>query len=137
MADRNHPLAGEKGLRSQDLHPFPSLALPEGLYPCSQSLLLAQGLWTTPVPCDRYAPKHWEDRTTDRLTLSYGNDFGRLLNPNPVRLDRDLGCLCQVALVAHGDLAGHGVLRDLATALRQRLTCLLAQQPSLEMVTTA
>jgi hypothetical protein len=98
---------------------------------------MAQGLWKNPVASHRYAPKCWEDRTADRLTLSYGNDFGRLLSPNPVRLDRDLGCLCQVALVARGDLAGHGVLRDLATMLQHRLNQLLAHQTSFEMVTTA
>ncbi len=137
MADRDHPLAGERGLLSEDLDRFPSLALPEGLYPRAQCLLVAQGLWKNPVPSDRYVPKHWEDRTADRLTLSYGNDFGRLLMPNPVRLDRDLGCRCQVALVAHGDLAGHGALRDLATMLRRRLNHLLAQQPALGLVTMA
>ena len=137
MADQNHPLAGEKGLLAQDLHSFPSLALPDGLYPRSQSLLLAQGLWKNPVLSPRYRRECWEDRTADRLTLCYGNDFVRALSPNPVRLDRDLGCLCQVALVAHGDLAGHGVLRDLATVLRQRLIHLLAQQPSLDLVTMA
>jgi hypothetical protein len=137
MADQNHPLVGEKGLLAQDLHSFPSLALPDGLYPRSQSLLLAQGLWTTPVHSDRYRRECWEDRTADRLTLCYGNDFARALSPNPVRLDRDLGCLCQLALVAHGDLAGHGVLRDLATVLRQRLIHLLAQQPCLDLVTMA
>jgi DNA-binding transcriptional LysR family regulator len=137
MADRNHPLVGEKGLLAQDLDSFPSLALPEGLYPRTQDLLLAQGLWQDPVPFLRYAQKSWEARTADRLTLSYGNDFARALRPNPVRLDRDLGCLCQVALVARGDLGGHGVLRDLATTLRHRLNQLLAAQPSLELVTMA
>jgi len=136
MADRNHPLVGEKGLQPQDLQPFPSLALPEGLYPRIQSSLQAQGLWKNPVPSPaRYERECWEDRTADRLTLCNGNDFGRALSPNPVRLDRDLGCLCQVALVAHGDLAGHGVLRDLATVLRQRLIRLLAREPTMDLVT--
>jgi hypothetical protein len=138
MADRNHPLVGEKGLQPQDLQPFPSLTLPEGLYPRIQSSLQAQGLWKNPVPSPaRYERECWEDRTADRLTLCYGNDFGRALSPNPVPLDRNLDCLCQVALVAHGDLAGHGALRDLATLLRQRLINLLAERPCLDMVTVA
>ena len=137
MADRIHPLAGERGLRLADLHRFPSLALPEELYPCTAVRLKGQGLWSAPMASDRYVPQCWEGCTADRMTLSYGNGFGRLLIPDPVPLDWDLGCLCRVALVAHGDLAGHGALRDLATLLRQRLINLLVERPSLDMVTVA
>jgi hypothetical protein len=133
MADRNHPLAGERGLRLEDLHRFPSLALPEELYPRTAARLRAQGLWSVPMVSDRYVEQGWRESTADRITISYGNGFGRLLIPDVVPLDWDLGCLCRVALVAHGDLAGHGALRDLATVLRQRLISLLAQRPCLEM----
>lgn len=144
MADQGHPLAGERGLRREDLTGFPSLALPEGLYPRTAARLMALGLWSAPSASDRYDPQVWAARTADRMTLSYGNDFGRLMIPHSVRLDWDLGWLCRVALVAHGDLEGHGALRELAFLLRRRLlglfegagACTLGP-PSLEMVAMA
>ncbi len=132
MADRSHPLVGETGLEPCDLHRFPILALPAGLYPFSESILRSQGLGGGIMPADRYSQEGWEGRTRDQVTLCYGNGFSQALSTGPVPLDWNPGCPCRVALVAHGDLNGHGLLLQLAEELRQRLALLTQDHPVLQ-----
>jgi DNA-binding transcriptional LysR family regulator len=134
MADRAHPLAQERGLAMVDLHRFPSLALPEGLFPRTEAHLRQQGLWNTPVAFTRYAPEFWEGRTADQLTLGFGNCLNHQLSPELVAIDWDLELVSGEALVVRRDVAHHGPILNCLQALQQRARRLQEQHPELELV---
>lgn len=134
MADPGHPLSGERRLRLADLHHFPSLALPEGMFPRSEAILRRQGLWNCPVAMQRYQASCWEGRTADRVTLSFGNALSHRLSPQLVPLDWDLGLSSGEVLVVRRDLAQHARIQDLVETLRRRAQLLGRQLELLQAV---
>jgi len=134
MGDPHHPLAGVQGLERCDLDRFPSLALLPGLYPRTESILRAQGLWNEPLRLRRYDPSSWERCSADQATLCYGSSFGQVLHPTQVRLPWELHCRCQLGVVVPRELAGHEAILDLLACLRQRLVQIQPEHPSLELV---
>lgn len=135
MADHAHPLAYERGLQRVDLHRFPSLALPDGLFPRTEAVLKEQGLWTTPVAMTRYAPEFWEGRTTDQVTLGFGNCLNHQLTPQLVPVDWNLGLNSGEAVVTRRDVAQHGPIQELVNELRRRARALQQRHPELQLVT--
>lgn len=114
----DHPLAGESGISQGDLERFPSLALPSGWFPRTETILRAQGLWRSPVDLPRYDPSSWEGRCSDQVTLAYGQSLTELLQPGTVRLDWQLGLLTGEALVVRRDLMDQPAIQELSGLLQ-------------------
>lgn len=134
MAAADHPLAGEHGLRPGDLERFPSLAVPDGMYPNFEAGMRQQGLWNTPVRMRRYCREDWEGHCTDRVTMSVGNCVSQRLSPQLVQLDWDLGLASGQALVVHRDLAETGPIMQLMELLRSRAATLQDVHPVFQTI---
>lgn len=129
VAHPHHPLVGRTNLQPQDLARFPSLSLGDHLYPRFAAAIRSLGLWTQPVPLQRYKRASWEGLTTDQLTLAYANALSLLLPPQLEPLKYQLPLEANVALVVSRDLAGLQPQRDLCQRLHTRAMELLAQAP--------
>lgn len=132
MAAGEHPLAGEQGLRRRDLESFPSLALPDGMYPVFERELRRRDLWSAPVRMRRYRAQDWEGRCADQVTMSVGNCVGRLFQPDLVPLDWDLELISGQALVVHRDVAEQGAIQLLLELLRRRVVRIRDRDPVLQ-----
>lgn len=117
VAAADHPLAGRDSLTASDLDPYPSLALPAGLFPKTEALLRSQGLWQSRVRMKRYRPELWLGRTEDQVTLTYATSLALQMMPGLVRLDYDLGLESAESLVVRRDLIDQPAIQ----ALLQRL----------------
>ena len=120
LASADHPLARARQLRQSDLERFPSLALPPGWFPHTESHLRRQGLWRQRVQFHRYDPDDWEGRSRDGVTLLYGNSLTEALMPCTVRLDWDLQLLSGDSLVVRRDIAEQPAIQQLAASLQLR-----------------
>lgn len=67
-----HPLAGERRLTLSDLSRFPSLILPEHLYPGLARVVHAKGFGQE-SQLKRYDVGSWDGLTEDAATISYGS----------------------------------------------------------------
>lgn len=80
----DHPLVGlGPSISIEDVHAYPSLALPDGAFPEIQRQLEALGLWNSPTRIRRYEVSRWEGRTADQLTVGYATAFTINLFPTP------------------------------------------------------
>ena len=134
VAAADHPLVGRSGLTDQDLDPFPSLALPSGLFPKTEAVLRSHGLWQNRVRMKRFRPELWQGRTEDQVTLTYASSLALQAMPGLVRLDYDLGLVSGEALVMRRDLQEQLPLQELKTCLVHRCEGLAGQFADLQMV---
>lgn len=121
VADAQHPLAGVPGLTAADLDPYPSLALPSGLFPMTEQRLRGLGLWTSVARMKRYKPEAWQGRTQDQVTLSYATSLALAVMPGLIPLDFDLGLVSGESLVTRRDVAEEPTIQQLLLTLRQRV----------------
>ena len=134
VAAEGHPLMGHSNLKAQDLDPFPSLALPVGLFPKTEAILRAQGLWQTRVRMKRFRPALWQGRSEDAVTLSYATSLGLTVMPNLKPLDYDLGLTSAESLVVRLDVLEQPAIQALLSILRHRCELLVEQFPDLRLV---
>jgi DNA-binding transcriptional LysR family regulator len=127
LASADHPLAAVRQLRQSDLERFPSLALPAGWFPHTESHLRGQGLWRHAVQFQRYDPDDWEGRSRDGVTLLYGTSLTETLYPCTTRLDWDLQLISGDALVVRRDLADQPAIQQLVAVLLMRSREIAAQ----------
>lgn len=81
IADPRHPLQHQTGLQLDDTSAFPTLALPDALFPEAARAFRSLGLWRTPVRMARYDCDRWEGLCEDAVTIGYG--FGLSLEVLP------------------------------------------------------
>ena len=137
VAAADHPLVGRSGLTDQDLDPFPSLALPSGLFPKTEAVLRSHGLWQNRVRMKRFRPELWQGRTEDQVTLTYASSLALQAMPGLVRLDYDLGLISGEALVVRRDLQHQPSLQELKAWLVHRCESLAGQFPDLQLAAEA
>ena len=137
VAAADHPLVGRSGLTDQDLDPFPSLALPSGLFPKTEAVLRSHGLWQNRVRMKRFRPELWQGRTEDQVTLTYASSLALQAMPGLVRLDYDLGLISGETLVVRRDLQHQPSLQELKAWLVHRCESLAGQFPDLQLAAEA
>lgn len=133
MADRQHPLAQEKGLKLHDVARFPKLTLPEGILPGTEIALKQRFLWDDPVSISRYRSEDWDGRTADRASLIYGFTFTELLKPELNAIDFPLNLEAGVVLVVHREVAEQGAIQQLVDLLRNQASRLRRNNPCLQI----
>lgn len=131
VADPQHPLCQERGLRREDLRRFPSVGLRGGWYPVSQEHLRSRGLWSRPLRVQRYTRGQWEGRCADGLTLGYASPLMLALNPSLQRLDHELGFDNGTALLVHQDCADSAPVAELVAELQRRSRELMRRHPQI------
>ena len=134
VAVAEHPLAGRTGLVADDLDPYPSLALPSGLFPKTEAVLRSQGLWQSRVRMKRYRPELWQGRTEDQVTLTYATCLALEVMPGLVQLDYDLGLTSGESLVVRRDLLQEPAIQDLLETLVKRCDLLAHRFEELSVV---
>ncbi|MFM7265661.1 MAG: LysR family transcriptional regulator [Cyanobium sp.] len=134
LAAPDHPLAQEHNPSHCDLSRFPSLALPGGWFPRTETILQRQGLWQDEVAMDRYDPTDWEGRCADGVTLTYGTSLSEPLQPVTSRLEWDLGLITGEALVVRRDLWERPAIQSLAEVLCRRARALARRFDDVEAV---
>ena len=125
-----HPLAREHGLKRVDLERFPSLVLPEDLYPGLTRIIQAKGFGRGSRP-DRYDQGSWDRQTADAVTITYGSCLSLDLNSSLTRLDWDLGLTGGEALIILSEWLDQPSIAMLLDDLRARQMLLQRRLPQL------
>lgn len=133
VAAEGHPLAGRCNLQPEDLDPFPSLALPVGMFPKTEAILRAQGLWQNRVRMKRFRPALWQGRSEDEVTLTYATSLGLTVMPQLQRLDYDLGLTSAESLVVRRDVLDQPAIQALLKVVRHRCERLIERFPDLKL----
>ena len=134
VAAADHPLTERCGLTAADLDPYPSLALPAGMFPKTEAHLRSHGLWQSRVRMKRYRPELWLGRTEDQVTLTYATSLALEMLPGLVRLDYDLGLQSAESLVVRRDLIDHASIQRLHQWLVHRCEWLTDRFADLNVV---
>lgn len=125
-----HPLARERGLSHGDLERFPSLILPEELYPELARRVHARGLGHS-RQLDRYDTGSWHGLTDDAVTISYGSCLTLDQDQELTRLHWDLDLKGGEALIVLREWAAEPAIAQLLEDLRQRQLTLQQRIPQL------
>ena len=123
MVAKDHPLL-RKGtsIRWDDLADFPSLGLPDGAYPKTQSTLEKLGLWKNPARMSRYKIELWEGKIEEDLTIGYGTCLSILASKtDAVKLPLTLPLNSGEALVMRHEYKNHPKIQELIHLIKQRL----------------
>lgn len=117
-----HPLAGEKGLSTNDLLHYPSLGLGHDCYPRFGRLLAQQGLWNDKITMDEYQFSGWEGRATTGLATVPVNSLSTDLSSSPSLsvIDWRTGLNDCIALIVRRDLGEEPEFQHLLEHLRSR-----------------
>ena len=126
----SHPLAHESKLSLDDVKRFPSLVLPEELYPGLAHAVHAKGLGHS-MQLARYDKGSWLGMTEDAVTISYGNCLTIDSDPSLVSIDWDLGLVGGEALIVLSEWAEQPAIALLLEDLRRRLFALQDRVPQL------
>jgi hypothetical protein len=126
VAHPRHPLIGRTHLQPHDLARFPSLAVPDHLYPRFAAAMRRHGLWSQPLPLQRYERASWEGLTADQATIGYATALSLLSQSELQPLSYDPEITLGVSLVVMRELAERPPLLDLQRHLAARLRELLA-----------
>ena len=130
IADSNHPLAHERGLRQADLDHFPSLILPEKLYPALARELHAKGFGHE-SQLTRYANDSCLGLSVDAMSIGYGSCLSIVSEPKLQRLDWDLGLVGGEVLIVLREWENEPALARLLEDLRTRQIALQQRFPQL------
>jgi hypothetical protein len=125
-----HPLARERGLLRSDLDRFPSLILPDNLYPGLARVVHDKGFGKASRP-QRYDLGSWDGMSEDAVTIVYGSCLSMDVNPNLNRLDWDLGLTGGEVLIVLADCVDQPALALLLEDLRGRQSLLQQRFPQL------
>jgi DNA-binding transcriptional LysR family regulator len=135
LGHRAHPLVGVQRLGPGDLAVFPSLSLPSGWFPVTESILKQQNLWTDAVRMSRYDSASWEGLCEDQITLTYGQCLSQAISKDPLAiLDWDLGLLSGEALVISRDVAHTSGIQMLLAILQSRAAAVAACHADCDLV---
>lgn len=132
----DHPLVSlGADISIEDVHAYPSLALPDGAFPEIQRQLEALGLWNSPSRVRRYAFARWEGRTADQLTVGYATAFTIHLFSTPqVILPLAIPLTVGDTLVVTRRYQDHPRLLELVVLLRRRAIELARLYPEVVLV---
>jgi hypothetical protein len=125
-----HPLAHERRLTPGDLDRFPSLMLPDQLYPKLAAAIHVKGFGKKDQ-FFRYDIGSWDAFTEDAVTISYGSCLSRSASPNLCSLEWDLGLTGGEALIVLREWIDEPALAALIEDLRRRQAWLQHQHPQL------
>jgi len=81
-----HPLFNVNPLTGREFWSYPSVALPNELFPRKSKALIARGLWQDLVQIKRHSWKNWEGLSRDRKHLVYTNSLRRRVMPNDIAI---------------------------------------------------
>lgn len=121
VADKNHPLSGKEKISAKDLEAFPSLSLPRGWFPLTETKLRSHGLWSTETRMKKYKKEKWEGKTRDQITLSYATCLGLEVMENLSVLDFDLDLISGESLVVKKILIDEERIQSLLRCLKNRI----------------
>ena len=134
----DHPLVNKQSLSIEDLQAFPSLALPNGVYPTTEKQLRAIGLWNSPVRMTRYRKELWEGRSATDVTIGYGHCLSQAAcNESLVSLPFELPFASGEVLVVQREQHQHPTIQALAHDLRTRLEALQELYPEIRLTPLA
>jgi DNA-binding transcriptional LysR family regulator len=125
-----HPLARERRPSRSDLDRFPSLILPESLYPKLTKAVQGKGFGQG-RQLSRYDVGCWQGLTEDAVTITYGSCLSLDGDPNLTRLNWDLGLTGGEALVILSEWREEPAIALLLEDLRLRQLQLQKQHPQL------
>jgi hypothetical protein len=125
-----HPLARERRPTRSDLDRFPSLILPEMLYPKLAQAVHGQGFGRG-KQLSKYDVGSWQGLTEDAVTISYGSCLTLDDEANTTRLNWDLGLTGGEALVILSEWREEPAIAMLLEDLRQRHLLLQRRHPQL------
>lgn len=130
VVDACHPLAHERGLKKSDIDRFPSLILPDALYPGLARVVHAKGLGQQ-KQLNRYDVGCWLGLTEDAATISYGSCLSLAVDAGLRRLDWDLELTGGEALIVLREWADEPAIALLLDDLRSRQLQLQPRFPQL------
>ena len=136
MVGKSHPLLQKsKNIQWDDLADFPSLGLPDGAYPKTQSTLEKLGLWKNPVRMNRYKTELWEGQTEEDLTIGYGTCLSILASKtDAVKLPLTLPLNSGEALVMRHEYKNHPKIQELIHLIQQRLTEVVTTENEIQII---
>lgn len=131
-----HPLLRLKeAVTLDDVHHYPSLALPDGAFPKVQAALQELGLWSTPCDLRRYDQAHWEGQTADEVTVGYATSVSLGLFPTPrVILPVPIPLEVGDTLVVPRRFLAHPRSRQLLAHLKRRARELVDRHPDVRLM---
>ncbi|NDH68756.1 MAG: hypothetical protein EBY22_12795, partial [Gammaproteobacteria bacterium] len=123
-----HPLVKLDALTGREFWSYPSVALPNELFPRKSQALIAKGLWQDIVQTKRHSWKHWEGLSRDRKHLVYTNCLRRRLMPAGIEikvLPFDLDMMDVDVVVVSRSIAGVGSVQALFKSIKDLYVNLL------------
>jgi DNA-binding transcriptional LysR family regulator len=123
-----HPLVKLDALTGREFWSYPSVALPNELFPRMSQALIAKGLWQDIVQTKRHSWKHWEGLSRDRKHLVYTNCLRRRLMPAGIEikvLPFDLDMMDVDVVVVSRSFAGVGSVQALFKRIKDLYVNLL------------
>ena len=136
MVAKDHPLL-RKGtsIRWDDLADFPSLGLPDGAYPKTQSTLEKLGLWKNPARMSRYKIELWEGKIEEDLTIGYGTCLSILASKtDAVKLPLTLPLNSGEALVTRHEYKNHPKIQELIHLIKRRLMEVTTAENEIQLI---
>ena len=130
IVNQGHPLARETGVSQSDLDRFPSLILPEQLYPGLARVVHAKGFGHH-SQLARYDQGSWLGLTEDAVTISYGGCLSLDNDPTLRRLDWELGLMGGEALIVRSEWVNEPAIDLLLEDLQARQHSLQQRFPQL------
>ena len=127
-----HPLAKSRNISRGDLDRFPSLIIPENLYPKLSQLIYFNGFGNNRI-LPRYDIGSWEEITDDALTISYGSCLSIAVNSNLARLNWQHDITGGEALVLMSDCLEQQAIALLLDDLKRRVMRLQSLFPQLKV----
>ena len=129
----HHPLLNQAAISWDDVIAFPSLALPEGMYPQTEAVLRRLGLWNSPQRMRRYRHDRWEGRAEADLSIGYATTLSEQVAGSLQRLPLPLPLQSGEALVVRRTWADHPACRALVALLLERLQGWTEHCPEIEV----
>lgn len=125
-----HPLANERGLSLGEVNKFPTLIVPDNLYPELANAIRAMG-FTGTSSLNRYDVGPWDRITEDALTISYGSCISLAADSNLSPLDWKHDFIGGEALILLTEWLDNPAISLLLEDLRSRQKILQKKFPQL------
>ena len=125
-----HPLANERGLSLGEVNKFPTLIVPDNLYPELANAIRAMG-FTGTSSLNRYDVGTWDRITEDALTISYGSCISLAADSNLSPLDWKHDFIGGEALILLTEWLDNPAISLLLEDLRSRQKILQQKFPQL------
>jgi len=125
-----HPLAYERGLSLGEVNKFPTLIVPDNLYPELANAIRAMG-FTGTSSLNRYDVGPWDRITEDALTISYGSCISLAADSNLSPLDWTHDFIGGEALILLTEWLDNPAISLLLEDLRSRQKILQQKFPQL------